>query len=130
VIGDSQALATLADEEGPLSFSVSNAHVVEGDSGTTTATFVVSLQAAPAAGQTARVEVATANGTAASGSDYVALPPTTLSFAASELSKTVTVTVNGDGTVETDEVFFLNLTNPAGGVVSDAQAAGTITNDD
>jgi hypothetical protein len=38
--------------------------------------------------------------------------------------------VNGDATVEADEAFVLNLSNPAGATIGDAQGLGTITNDD
>lgn len=51
-------------------------------------------------------------------------------FAAGETTKTVTVLVNGDTTVENDEAFFVNLSNAVGGSVIDGQGKGTINNDD
>ena len=101
--------------------------VTEGNSGTTTAAFTVTLSAASP--QTVTVNYATANGTATAGSDYVAQTGT-LSFTAGQTSKTISVTVNGDTTVEPNETFFVNLSSPSGATIADAQGQGTITNDD
>ena len=54
----------------------------------------------------------------------------TLTFAAGETAKQVTVLVNGDLLDEINESFFLNLTNPINATLSDAQGLGTITDDD
>ena len=65
------------------------------------------------------------------GSDYVAQPTSTLSFAAGDLTKTVSVTINGDTTVEPNETFFVNLSNATnGGTITRSQGTGTISNDD
>jgi hypothetical protein len=42
----------------------------------------------------------------------------------------VTVQVCGDTTFETNETFFVNLSNPSNATISDGQGLGTITNDD
>ena len=77
------------------SLSIADASVTEGNSGTTTANFTVTLSAA--ATSTVTVNYATANGTATAGSDYVAASGT-LTFTAGQTSKTIPVTVNGDTT--------------------------------
>src|SRR6185436_13955475 len=53
----------------------------------------------------------------------------TLNFAAGERIKTVAVNICADGTSEPDETLLLNLSGntPAGTNISDAQAVGTIT---
>jgi len=38
--------------------------------------------------------------------------------------------VNGDVITELDETFFLNLSNPVAGTITDPQGVGTILNDD
>ncbi|MEZ5667268.1 MAG: Calx-beta domain-containing protein [Alphaproteobacteria bacterium] len=59
------------------------------------------------------------------------LPSGTVSFAAGETSKTVTVQVAGDTTVESDETFAVTLSNASGGAtIATASAAGIIRNDD
>ncbi|MCA2666585.1 MAG: hypothetical protein IM502_06775, partial [Microcystis sp. M045S2] len=112
--------------------SINDVTVTEGNSGTTNAVFTVSLSSA--ASTVVSVNYATANGTATAGTDYTALPTTTLTFNPGETSKTITVAVNGDNQVELNETFFLNLSNlQANGsnvTLADNQGQGTITNDD
>ncbi len=106
--------------------SVSDVTVSEGNSGTQTVTFTVSRTGTAAF----TIDFATANGSATAGSDYDAMSGT-LTFAAGQLTQTVTVTINGDLAFESNETFFLNLGNATnGGVIVDGQGLGTINNDD
>lgn len=76
------------------------------------------------------VNYATANGTAIASSDYTATSGT-LTFLPSETSKTISVPTINDSVVESTETFFLNLSNATGGAtISDAQAIGTINDND
>jgi predicted extracellular nuclease len=111
------------------SLSINDVALAEGDSGTTTATFTVSLSQ-PAGPGGVSFDIGTGDGTATAGSDYVALALTGQSIAAGDSSATFAVTINGDGTVETNETFFVNVTNVTGANVGDAQGLGTIINDD
>ncbi|SEL22912.1 Calx-beta domain-containing protein, partial [Aquimarina amphilecti] len=111
------------------SITVNDPTVSEGDAGTATLQYTVSLD--QAASGTITVDVATSNGTATAGSDYTALGTTTVTFNAGETNKTVDVTVSGDTTLEVDETINLNLTNATGtSTITDATGVGTITNDD
>ena len=67
--------------------------MTEGNSGTVTATFTVSLSAA--SGQTVTVEFGTANGTAIAPADYAAASGT-LTFAPGATTQTIGVIVSGD----------------------------------
>src|SRR5438046_1740114 len=58
---------------------------------------------------TVNVNYSTADGTATAGSDYVAVPYTTLTFAPGQTSQPVTVTVNGDVAHEGPEKFLVKL---------------------
>jgi hypothetical protein len=107
--------------------SINDVTVTEGNSGTTNATFTVTLSAASASAVTVKYD--TANGTATAGSDYQAASGT-LTFAPNETSKTLTVAVNGDTTAEADETFAVNLSNPTNATIADGQGIGTIKNDD
>ncbi len=112
----------------PVDIVVADTSVVEGDGGTTTLVFTVTLATASSA--TVTVDYATADGTAtAADGDYV---PTsgTLTFLPGQTSMTVSVTVNGDLKFEAGETVLLDFTNPTNAVLPDAQAEGTITNDD
>ena len=72
----------------------------------------------------------TSDGTATAPSDYTAVPPTVTSFAAGETTKTVTVVVNGDTTVEPNETFNVDLSTCVGCTITDNKGVGTILNDD
>jgi hypothetical protein len=78
------------------------------------AKFVVRLSAPSAA--SVSVNYSTSNGTAANGSDYIAVGGT-LTFAPSDTFMTVPVTIVNDTLVEGKESFFLNLSGPTGGAV-------------
>jgi serine protease len=111
-----------------VSLSIADVSVTEGNSGTKLATFRVRLSAA--AGVPVTYNIATANGTATAGSDYVAKSLSGQSIAAGSLTKTFTVTINGDTTIEANETFTVTVSNVIGASVSDGQAIGTITNED
>src|SRR5690242_15757971 len=108
--------------------SINDVSISEGDSGTKVATLTVTRTGGTAAFD---LNYATADGTASAGSDYVAQPGGTVSFAAGDLTKTISVTINGDTSVEPDETFFVNLLSATnGGTIVKSQGTGTITNDD
>jgi len=91
--------------------------------------FAFALTLPNGSGQTVTVNYATANGSATAGSDYVAASGTA-TFAPGVTSVPVNVTVNGDTAFEVDETFTVNLTSPVNATIGDAQAIGSITNDD
>jgi hypothetical protein len=108
--------------------SVSSASVSEGNTGTLVLNFTVSLsQAAPTA---VTYNIATANGTATAGSDYVASSLVGESIPAGQLSRTFSVTINGDYLFEGTESFYVNLSAISGATVGNGSGLGTIINDD
>jgi len=116
-----------------LQFYSTSSSVTEGNSGTKTHNVTVNRSGNTSVG-TATVDYATANLTATAGSDYTAASGT-LSFAANETSKTISITITCDTTVENNETFKITLSNPT---TNDGDAAlgsntvhtVTITNDD
>jgi len=101
----------------------------ETNAGTTNFTFTVNLtSAAPAGGVS--FNASTADGTANAPGDYTALVNQPGSISAGNTSTTVTVQVNGDATPETNETFFVNITNVTNATAGDVQGLGTINNDD
>jgi subtilisin-like proprotein convertase family protein len=107
--------------------SITDVSQEEGNSGTTAYTFDVTLDTASSNPTT--IKWATANGSATSGSDYTA-GSGTLTFAPGEVTKQITVSVNGDTSVEGNETFTVNLSNPTNATIADGQGVGTIVNDD
>lgn len=126
-IGDGQATATITDDDPEPVILISDRTLAEGNAGTKVFGFTLSLS--PVSGKTVTVNYATANGSATAGSDYVAASGTA-TFAPGSSSTVVNVTVNGDTAFEVDESFELNLSGPANASLADAQAIGSITNDD
>jgi hypothetical protein len=114
----------------PPNLTISDVSVIEGNSGTTTATFTVSLSA-PAPSTDISFDIATQNNTASTAnSDYVTRSLTNQVVPAGQQTYSFDVTINGDPTVESDETFFVNLTNASGAAILDGQGVGTIQNDD
>ena len=126
-IEDGTGLGTITDDDPPVAISVDDVSVLEGNFGLVSATFNVSLSSD--SGRTVSVDYATANGTTMAPVDYLAATGT-LTFAAGQATKQVTVLVNGDLLDEANETYFLNLANAANATIADGQGLGTITNDD
>uniref|UniRef100_UPI003144FA30 Ig-like domain-containing protein n=1 Tax=Terrirubrum flagellatum TaxID=2895980 RepID=UPI003144FA30 len=122
---------TFGASGGSGTVSIADASITEGDNGTKVLTFTVTRSDTSTA---FTVDYATAEGTATAGSDYVAAAGT-LSFAAGgPATQQILITINGDTIVEPSEAFAVNLANIQNTIgtttISDAEATGTIINDD
>ncbi len=127
-IQDAQGVGTIVNDDQSPTISISDYQATEGNRGTKPFTFTVSLSAV--SGSPVTVQYSTASGTATTkNKDYNATSGT-LTFAAGETSKTVTVLVKGDTKRESNETFFVNLSSPTGATILDGQGVGTILNDD
>jgi hypothetical protein len=105
----------------------------EGNSGSRAFTFTVNRSGNLSEATSVQYAVTGSGANAATGNDFVngVLPGGTLTFAANESTKVITVNVNGDTDIETDETFTVTLLNPAGTtVLGTASAIATIRNDD
>jgi hypothetical protein len=127
-IADSQGVGTIVDDEPLPSLSIGDVTVTETDAAGLTAVFTVSLSAS--VGQTVSVTYATANSTATAPADYTAASATVLTFTPGTTTRTIAVPIAGDLLDENDEAFFVNLTLPVGATIADAQAVGTILDND
>jgi hypothetical protein len=123
---DGQGVGTVRNDDTVL--TIADASATEGSSGTKILSFNVKLSAASAVPVT--FNVVTANRTALAGSDYVARTVSGVSIPAGTTSKAFTVAIKGDLVREIDETFVVNVGSVVGAVVGDAQAVGTIVNDD
>ena len=117
------ALATRI--QGPPGLAVADAEVEEGPNASLA--FAVTLSRAPSG--TVTVDYATSDGTATAGSDYTATSGT-VTFAAGETEKTVSVAVLDDAHDEGSETLGLTLLNASGAHIADGSATGTINNTD
>ena len=125
--GNALANAPTVTIQGLRGLSVADAEVQEGPGAALE--FAVSLSRASSSIVT--VDYATADGSAKAGSDYTATSGT-LTFAAGEVVKIVTVPVLDDIIDEGSETLALTLSNPSGSNawLADATATGTIRNTD
>lgn len=122
-----EIIYTTGGSVSPLSLSIGNVTVSEGDSGTTPAVFNVTLSGAST--QTVTVDYATADNTATTAdNDYLATGGT-LTFAPGVTQRPITVTVVGDTKPENSQSFFVNLSNPQNAAIAGGQGLGTILQD-
>lgn len=124
----SSAEGTIIDNDDPNSDSskpkvsiTSEVRAKEGDS----LTFTIKLD--KAATSTVMVHYATSDGAANAGADYESASQT-IEIPAGQTEKTISVLAKVDSEAESDENFFVNLTNPVGAVLdtSKSQATGII----
>ena len=113
------APAPVAPAPAQAEMRIADARVIEGNSGSRTLAFSVTLAAPSTATVTATF--ATANGNAMAGTDFVAVSGS-LSFAPGETARTVSVTVNGDTVPEPTESFTMNLSSPTNATLDDASS--------
>jgi hypothetical protein len=108
--------------------SISDASVTEGNSGTVSASFTITLAATY--GLPVTVTYATADGTATSADGDYQPVSRSVTIAPGETSAVVTVNVVGDRKVENDETFSIVLSTPVNATLVKATGVATIVNDD
>ena len=128
-IADGQAQGTITNDDPQPTISIAEtSFAVEGAAGTTVNTQFDVLLSNPSS-QTITVSFTTVDGTTTAGTDYVATSGT-LTIPAGDISKTISVQVNGDNVDEIDETYFVRLSNPTNATIGRAQSIGTIQDDD
>ena len=123
-----QATGTILDDDPLPVATIGNATVTEGDSGTVTAVFTVTLSAASE--KTITINYSSADGSAVAGEDYTAVSGTLAFSPGGPLSQPINVLVNGDTKAEQTEQFFINLTGSSNVTLGNSQGVGTILDDD
>ena len=123
----------IADDEALPILSVESPEVAEGDSGSKSLVFALTLSS----GSSQRVTVNYADsgtGTATSGTDYAKLESGTVVFEPNILTKAITIKINGDTLTESDETVAVRFTGPVNarfkGGNNSLDVIGTIKNDD
>lgn len=130
---DAQGQGNIVDNDPTPTLSIADVTIAEGNAGTSTLTFTVTLSAA--SGQAVTVAYNTVEGSASAGpalgeNDFEARLGT-LIFAAGTLTRPIAITINGDAILEPNENFTVALSSPTNATVAGGGiAVGTITNDD
>ena len=123
-LANAAATGTIADNDAMPELTVADARASE-DAGVMV--FSVNLNAPGALPVT--VNYATSDGTATAGEDYTAADGN-LSFIPGDIERTIRILLQEDEIFEGDETFSLTLSNPVNAGLADAEATGTIVNDD
>ena len=127
-IADGSANATIQNDDGPPTISIDDVTLTEGNAGTVSADFTITLS--HASDQAVSVTYETADGTATISDDDYATATGTANIPGGSMTAPVSVTVNGDVRCEPNETFTVTLSAPSGGTIGDGSGQGTITNDD
>ncbi|MGH2793424.1 MAG: sulfatase-like hydrolase/transferase, partial [Actinomycetota bacterium] len=125
-LGDASGTATIMDDDFRPVASVDDVAVIEGDGGTTSATFTITLSPVPA--KPTDVTWSTSDGSAVASEDYIA-GSGTVGFVPGQATGTFAVAVVGDLRHEALETFSVGLTS-ADADLGDGEGEGTITDND
>ncbi|MFT7457933.1 MAG: serralysin [Planctomycetota bacterium] len=136
-LGSTSVTSTIVNDDTSLPFvsiaALTEESQLEGNSGTTTYGYNVSLSQAAVSTQTVSFNIAGSGNSPSVNTDFVngILPSGVLTFIAGQTSQTITVSVLGDTIIEADETFTVTLSNPSTGLILDASTAlGRILDDD
>ena len=110
-VSPTNAVVTIIDNTGSLQFAATNYTVLE-----SATNVVLTVTRTGGTNNTLSVDYVTADGSASAGSDYTA-QTNTLSFAAGQASKTISIPLTNDSSVEGDEDLTVTLSNPDGAVL-------------
>lgn len=136
--GGYDGAAIIAENDGfwtaPVELSITDVTIVEGDSGSANAVFTVNLTGDASGPVTVDFVVFDdydfgGLSAARAGVDYTAQSGT-LTFGPGVLSQTISVPVFGDRIGEGNETFHVNLSNPSGALLRDAEGVGTIADNE
>lgn len=114
------ATVTIIDNTGTIQFAASTASVVE-----SAASVALTLSRTGGTNNTLSVDYVTADGSATNGLDYTATT-NTVTFAAGQSSKTISIPLTNDTSIEGDENFTVTISNPDGAILG-ATTVATVT---
>jgi hypothetical protein len=127
VTATSRSVITIIDNDAPPALSIGNASQAEGNSGSTVFNFPVTLSAQSE--KPIFVQYNSGGGTATANQDYTRAQGT-LTIQPNQTQGVITVSVNGDLTIEPDETFLVDLSNASNATIANSRGTGTIVNDD
>ena len=116
----------IVDDDGPT-ISINDVSILEGNVGTKTATFTLTLSGPSV--EAIAIRATSAPGTATATTDYSSINTVAI-FSPGTVTRTVDVLIVGDTDLEANETFTVNLSDPFGTSISDGQGIGTILDDD
>lgn len=124
-ISDSLGIGTITDNDDPPQLSIANSNLDESGG---VMPFTITLNTASSF--TITVDYASTDNTATAGTDYEAVPLSTLVLAPGSISATIGVTITDDILNEPNETFTITLSSPVSATLATANGSGTITDND
>ncbi|MEB3305286.1 MAG: Calx-beta domain-containing protein [Cyanobacteriota bacterium] len=125
------AIGTITNDDSAFAIAPLASNKGEGRSGPTPFTFTVSRLGSAAAAGSVRWTVAGSGSNPTNAADFTGATSGTLSFAAGQASRILTINALGDLRQERDETFAVRLSTPTGAILGPTVvAAATIRNDD
>ncbi len=125
-VSSSRGTGFINDDDGPT-ISINDVSVTEGNAGTKTATFTLSLSGPSV--EAIAVRAITTPGTATASTDYNPINSVVI-FQPGTVTRTVDVGILGDTNLEPNETFSVNLSEPFGTTIADGEGVSTILDDD
>lgn len=119
--------SSIALGQTPPAISIADASVIEGDSGSTSISFTVTLSSPSTSTVTALYS--TSGVTATGGVDFIAFAGG-ITFQPGDTTVTISMPVLGDTAPEPDETLSVVVSFPVNAVIADGEAVGTIIDDD
>jgi len=134
-LGTPSATGTILDDDTvvstpEVSIAATDANKNEGNSGTTDFVFTLTRTGSDLSSPSIINWSVDLSASAADGSDFSGNLGSNITFASGETTKTLTIGVNGDTTVEPDEDFEVDISAGTNATIGTATATGTILNDD
>ena len=126
---DNRATVAVQDNDDAPTLAINSPSVDEGDSGSATLTYTVTLTGVTERMVTVDYAV-DARSTATADVDYAALSDGTLTFAPGTTTQTIAVAVTGDTIDEENETVIILLSGANNATIMIADGTGTITDDD
>jgi hypothetical protein len=128
-LAKARGVGTILNDDAEVpGITINDVSMAEGDRGHTNFVFTVRLSMPST--KTVTVRYATADGTATAASQDYQSRSGVLTFPPGVTTQTIQVSVTGDTRRESNETFFVNLTQPTNATLQRAQGVGTILNDD
>ena len=125
-VSSSRGTGFIVDDDGPT-ISINDVSVTEGNSGTKAATFTLTLSGPSV--EAIAVRAITTPGTATASSDYNSINLLVI-FQPGTVTRTFDVEIIGDTNLESNETFFVNLSDPFATSIADGEGVCTILDDD
>lgn len=126
MVSSSRGTGFIIDNDGPT-ISVNDVGVTEGNSGTKAATFTLTLSGPSV--EAIAIRATSTPGTATASSDYNSIN-VVVTFQPGTVTRTFDVEMIGDTNLESNETFFVNISETFGTTIADGEGIGTILDDD